>query len=406
MVSRLTQSAKQMDAMLVFLFSKLKLTTPRFWGLTLLIWASAIVPARAASVDMRVAIEQDAPQVNVGSSVNAQVLDGARRPIGEIQGMNGFAAQPKNGGVALDRWLSGAIWIVPKDKNGVVWIGDRWYRGTVQIVPTGKGLTAINYVDLEQYLYSVLGAEMSGNWPQEALKAQAVAARSYALHERQNARGLFDLGDTAGWQVYNGVQAESVGTQQAVAATTGQVLAYKNEIINAVFHSNAGGCTENVEDVWTQPLPYLRTTKNNFDEGTSVSQWSTTISATDLGNRLGIGTVRDIKILDKTPVCNRVKKIQIIGDRGVKEFERDDAIRNALGLKSSLFTITPQYQPVANKNNAKPVLSSITINGRGFGHGLGMSQWGAYNMARQGATYDRILQEYYKNTQIRPIAPQ
>lgn len=109
-----------MDAMRVFRFSKLNLT-PRFWWLAMLIWISAIAPAKAAQIDLRVAIEQDIPQINVGSSVNAQVLDGARTPVGEIQGMNGFVAQAKNGGIALDRWLSGAIWIVPKDKNGVVW---------------------------------------------------------------------------------------------------------------------------------------------------------------------------------------------------------------------------------------------------------------------------------------------
>lgn len=373
-------------------------------GLTLLIWAAGILSAEAKeSLKLRIAIEQNVPQVNVGSSVNAQVLDGSQRVIGEIQGMNGFAAQVKDGGIALDRWKSGALWVVPKDENGVVWIGNRWYRGRVYLVPTGKGLTAVNYVDLEQYLFSVLGSEMSGNWPQEALKAQAVAARSYALHERQNARnGIFDLGDTQGWQVYNGIQAESAGTQQAVLATAGQVLVHNNQVINAVFHSSAGGCTDNVEDVWVQPLPYLRSVRNNFDQGSPVNEWTKTFTATEIGNRFGVGTLQRMEAVEKTKNCERVKTMRIVGDRGFKVVKGDE-VRQQLGLRSTLFTVSPQFQPVASKEGQKQALSGITINGRGFGHGLGMSQWGAYNMARQNYNYQQILQQYYLNTALAQI---
>ncbi|HTL89475.1 MAG TPA: SpoIID/LytB domain-containing protein [Leptolyngbya sp.] len=378
-----------------------KFKTPKAWGFGLLIWAIATLPAQAkSSIDLRVAIEQDVPQVNIGSSVNAQVLDSSRRVLGEIQGMNGFAAQAKNGGVALDKWTSGALWIVPKDENGVVWIGDRWYRGRVYIVPTGKGLTAVNYVDLDQYLFSVLGSEMNGNWPQEALKAQAVAARSYALYERQDSRnGIFDVGDTTGWQVYNGIQGESTGTQQAVLATAGQILTNNNQVINAAFHSSAGGCTENVEDVWVQPLPYLRTVKNNFDQGSPVNEWSKTFSAAELNNRFGVGNIQRIEPVKSTPICGRVKEMRIVGDRGSK-IVTGEAVRTALGLRSTLFAIAPQFQPVASKTSQKQSPSGFVINGRGFGHGLGMSQWGAYNMARQNKNYQEILSTYYLNTTL------
>lgn len=380
---------------------------PKSFGLALLIWAATMMPVRAQkSVELRVAIEKDVPQVNVGSSVNAQVLDGAQRVVGEIQGMNGFAAQAKNGGVALDRWQSGALWIVPKDKNGVVWIGNRWYRGRVYLVPTGKGLTAVNYVDLEQYLFSVLGAEMNGNWPQEALKAQAVAARSYALYERQSARnGIFDLGDTQGWQVYTGLQSESTGTQQAVLATTGQVLTHNNRVINAVFHSSAGGCTDNVEEVWVQPLPYLRSVRNNFDQGSPVNQWSKTFTAAEIGSRFGVGNLQRMEPVSTTSQCGRVRSMRVVGDRGSKIVD-GDAVRSALGLRSTLFTVAPQFQSVASKGGQKQAVAGFTINGRGFGHGLGMSQWGAYNMARQNYNYQQILQQYYVNTALAQIQVQ
>lgn len=386
-----------------FLSSKLKFTKHQTWWLAILIWFAAVAPGRAAeSIDLRIAIEQNVSQVNVGASVNAQVLDGSRRPLGEIQGMNGFAAEARGGGVALDRWQSNAIWIEPKDKNGVVWIGNRWYRGRVYVVPTGKGLTAVNYVDIEQYLFSVLGAEMHSSWPLEALKAQAVAARSYALHERQGSRnGVFDLGDTQGWQVYKGVESEAVSTQQAVLATTGQVLTHNGQIINAVFHSSAGGCTENVEDVWVQALPYLRTVTNDFDKGAPVYEWSKTVSMGEL-SRFGVGNVQRIEPIELSPVCKRVKKARIVGDRGQTVVD-GDRLREELDLKSTLFAIQPQFPQTASKSGGKVQPAGFVINGKGFGHGLGMSQWGAYNMARQGYNYQQILGQYYVKTTLAKI---
>lgn len=380
---------------------------PKSFGLALLIWAAVIMPARAGnSVELRVAIEQDVPQVNVGSSGNAQVLDGSGRVVGELQAMNGFAAQAKNGGVALDRWNSGAMWVVPKQPNDVVWISNRWYRGRVYLVPTGKGLTAVNYVDLEQYLFSVLGAEMNGNWPQEALKAQAVAARSYAVYKIQNARNsvnsVFDLDDTTRSQVYNGVQSESTGTQQAVLSTAGQVLAYNNQVVEAYFHSSAGGCTEGSENVWSTALPYFQSRQVGFDEGTPVSAWSKTLSLSEMSSRFGVGNIQRITPKRSTPVCGRVLEMEVVGDRGRKVF-KGDAIQSALDLRSTLFTIAAQ--PIAAKAGGKATVQFV-VTGRGFGHGVGMSQWGAYNMARQGMKYNEILPQYYIGAKLVPLAPQ
>jgi stage II sporulation protein D len=386
-------------------FSSTLITPHKIW-LAALISLAAIVPppARAAnSVILRVAIQQNVAQVNVGSSVDARVLDASNQTLGKIQGMNGFAAQAKNGGVALDRWQGNAIRIQPDDPNGVVWIGDRWYRGSVAIVPTGKGLTVINYVDLEHYLFSVLGSEMSGSWPQEALKAQAVAARSYALYEREGSRSqLFDLGNTAGWQVYGGVQTESGGTQAAVGATAGQVLISNSRIINAVFHSSAGGCTDKSEEIWVQALPYLRGTKDQFDEGSPVNVWSKPVSASQLGS-FGVGNVQSITPTKKTSNCGRIKEVEIVGDRGRRVRVSGDTFRDRLGLKSTYLTqISPQVV-ASSKGNTKSTSTGFVINGRGFGHGLGMSQWGAYNMARQNLNYRQILGHYYQNTALSTI---
>lgn len=379
------------------------LNRPRLWGFAIALWAALLMPAQARdTVNLRVAIEDGIPQINVGSSTNAQVLDATeQRVLGEIQRMNGFAAQARNGQVALDRWQSGAMTIVPKD-NGVVWIGDRWYRGTVRLIAAGRGLTVVNNVELEQYLLSVLGAEMNGNWPSEALKAQAVTARSYALEKREasiRAGQPFDLHDTQASQVYKGVQTESAGTLQAVAETAGQVLVYNNRLVEAYFHSSAGGCTEGSENVWSTALPYLKTVQNNFDQGTPANEWSKTLSAGELGNMFGVGTVQRIDITKTTPICKRVREMRIVGDRGTV-VRSGDQIQSTLNLRSTLFSITPQQ--VASKAGGKPTVQFV-VNGRGFGHGVGMSQWGAYNMARQNYNYQQILQQYYTGIGITTI---
>jgi stage II sporulation protein D len=152
------------------------------WWMTLVIWLVAIAPAQASLI-MLLAIEEGVERVKVGSSTNAVIRDGLGRAIAEIEPRAGFGAKLQAGKISMGQWIAGQIWIEPEG-DGYVWIGDRWYRGKTHLIPHKGGITAINYVDLEEYLYSVLGAEMDGNWPHEALKAQAVAARSYALNKQ------------------------------------------------------------------------------------------------------------------------------------------------------------------------------------------------------------------------------
>jgi stage II sporulation protein D len=382
--------------------SRTKTGWSSFWIAATLTLAT-IAPAKAASVELRVAVKDGVKQVTVGSSTRAVLRDGSGRSLGEIAPMNAFTAAPKQGRVAIDRWQVGQVWVEPTS-GGYTFIGDRWYRGRTLLVPTAKGIAAINYVDLEQYLYSVLGGEMNGNWPPEALKAQAVAARSYALYQRDRARNrIFDVGDTAAWQVYDGVMDESTGTQAAVNATQGQVLTYSGQIIEAVFHSSAGGCTENVEDVWTQSLPYLRSVPD-YDRSSPVFQWSRTFSPTELKKHIGgVGNILSLQP-EKTTRCGRVLTMQVIGDAG-KRLMNGDSLRAALGLKSTLFEVIPQgVSSLSKSKSSLPV--AFQINGRGFGHGLGMSQWGAYALAQQGANYQQILAHYYRNTTLAKIQVQ
>lgn len=386
----------------VFFASVLSILGKRYFWISLVFSLAMVAPAQAALI-LRVAVQEGASQLRVGSSTKAAIRDGSGRNLGELTGNSAQSAQLRSGKVAIGSWAANQIWIEPVG-NGYVWIGDRWYRGRTLLIPQKSGLTAVNYVDIEQYLYSVLGAEMSGNWPQEALKAQAVAARSYAIHQRlKSETDIYDVDNTQSSQVYKGLQTESSGTYAAVDATAGQVLTYNSQIILAVFHSASGGHTENVEDVWTEPLPYLRAVPD-FDQGAPVYQWKESFTRDQLSNKIsGVGNVISMKP-ERTTRHGSVLTMKVVGDGGSRVMSGAD-LRRVLNLRSTRFTVIPQYGIFSGRNRDKPP-TGFEVAGKGFGHAVGMSQWGAYNLARQGYGYQQILLHYYRGTTLARIAVQ
>lgn len=371
----LQNSSASMTSLLKSVFLTRKLT----WWLSIFVWLVLILPAQA--VELRVAIKKNVAQLKVGSSTSAVVRNGAGQKIGELKPMAALAVQPQGNGMALEQLGSGEIIVEPTD-DGYVWIGDRWYRGRTRLVRQGQGITAINYVDIEQYLYSVVGAEAVASWPIEALKAQAVAARSYALYKRSTASSsLYDVDTTVGTQVYKGLDSEYLTTHEAVNGTSGQIMTYGGKVILAAFHSSSGGHTENVEDIWTNPLPYLRGVVD-YDQQSPVFQWTKLFSPEEISTRLGtVGRIKTM-IPEKTTPHGRVVTMRVIGDRGTTTVT-GKKLRKALDLRSTLFRVQ------TDGNN-------IQVYGRGFGHGLGLSQWGAYSLAKQGVRYQQILGHYYQ----------
>ena len=374
----------------LFLGSLLSQIKIRHWWMSVFLWMALVAPAQA-SIILRVAIERGVNQVKVGSSTTATVKDSTGRTLGQLPGLSSFYAQAIPGGVALDKWQSGLFWIEPTGK-GFVYIGDRWFRGRTLVVPTDKGLTAVNWVDMEEYLYSVIGGEMDTSWPQEALKAQAIAARTYALYEREKQRNnpVYDLGDSPDrWQIYKGVSSESPTTYGAVDTTAGQVLTYKNNIILSVFHACSGGHTENVEDVWGNTLPYLRAVQD-YDQNVSECNWQKIFSPAEISARIsGVGNVKDM-IPETYSPFRSIKVLRIVGDKGTKVL-RGEEVRTALKLKSTRFQVK------------KGADGSFVLQGLGYGHALGMSQWGAYNLALKGANHLQILGHYYQGVALTPI---
>jgi stage II sporulation protein D len=250
----------------------------------------------------------------------------------------------------------------------------------------GTGVTAINLVNLESYLYSVVGSEAIPTWPQDALKAQAVAARTYALYtSSRSSNRFYDLDTTTSTQVYKGLEKEFDTTHEAVDGTTGQILTYNGKAILAAFHSSSGGHTENVEDVWTSPLPYLRGVVD-YDQLSPVFQWTKTFTPFQLGKLVGgVGSVRSV-IPERTTPLGRVVSLKVVGTGGTKRVTGTQ-LRKALDLRSTLFT--------ASEENG-----TFVIAGRGYGHGLGLSQWGSQYLAEQGVSYQTILDHYYQNAKL------
>ena len=308
----------------------------------------------------------------------------------------------------------------------------RGYRGRLQVLVGSSSLQAVNHVALEAYLPSVVASEMPASWPQAALRAQAVAARTYALRQRKPA-AAFDVSATVASQVYKGVEAETPSTHQAVASTRGQVLMFGTSLANTVFHSSAGGSTENSGDLWSQQLPYLVSVPD-FDQHSPVHAWQLRLEPEQLQKAFGeIGGAQRIDVLATTG-SGRVRQARVTGPAGTLVLTGAQ-LRSRLGLKStmvrfevlapqlaalptSLPTSLPALPPLmpraADQSGlAEPAISpdqgpvqlpppSLLAIGRGFGHGVGMSQWGAHGMANRGQSYEQILHHYYRGTELRP----
>ena len=364
------------------------LSSKQSW-LTFIVWLLFVLPAQA--IELKVAIEKDVDTLKIGSSTAAIIKDSSGRQLGELKPLSALAAKLDGDEIEIANRVRGGELIVEPLDNGYVWIGDRWYRGTTQLILQDSGITAINHVDLEHYLYSVVGAEAVSSWPIEALKAQAVAARSYALYKRNvESNGIYDVDTTVGTQVYKGLDSEYTTTHEAVNSTLGQVMTYNNEVILAAFHSSSGGYTENVEDVWSSPLPYLRSVVD-YDHKSPVFEWQEVIPVSKIKSLVaGIGNIRGIQPVQMTP-RGRVITMTVTGDRGSTTVSGKD-MRQALDLRSTLFRVSTEG-------------NNLRVKGRGFGHGLGLSQWGAYYLAQQGVNYHQILAHYYQSADLTKLEP-
>jgi len=202
--------------------------------------AKAKFLASAATVDslieMKVAIAEGLPSITVGTQDEAALMDQNGKQLHQLPSGSTYTAQPSGDKISFGSWQLPSIVIIDPGPGGLFQLGNRLYRGRLLLIAHEGSLWGVNYVNMRQYLYSVVGSEVSPSWPLEALKAQAVAARSYALtYYFKPANSLFHLGATESYQVYSGIEREADTTRQAVDATAGQFVSYRGGIVESLY---------------------------------------------------------------------------------------------------------------------------------------------------------------------------
>ena len=283
------------------------------------------------------------------------------------------------------------------DERGI-WVGQKRFSGKLNLYVLESEILVVNVIGIEKYLSSVVGSEMPTKWPIEALKAQAIASRTYALKQKGN--DLFDIDSTQKNQVYNGLESRTHKTTKAVRSTRSLVLIHDNKLINALFHSSSGGMTENSQDVWKNKYPYLSSVKD-FDHNNPKFSWQKNFSSKELASLFpSIGGLENIEILNLTST-GRVKNVRLFGAEGSYQMSGVD-LRKRLGLNSNLMRF--RFFEEETNNEFPSETKGLIVFGQGSGHGVGMSQWGAKYMASKGYKAEIILKHFYTGVEIKPFS--
>ena len=347
-----------------------------------------------------------------------------------------------------------SLGVVPDGGGGkaLTWFrGYKWYGGFEYRRSTGGNLNVINVVDVDDYVKGVLPYEMSPAWPLEALKAQAVCARTYALLQTKHRDSYrFDVCTTTDCQVYQGANQASALTDRAVEETAGMAAMYGGKYAETYYYASNGGASESSENVWSMPLPYLVGKEDPYEGTISIPDYVYTmtysysqLSALLKSKGYSIGTVSSAYVSRTTPTGN-VAEITFRDTAGKTVVITKEACRSVLDTKSMRFTISgggsggswqvnPSGGALSSLSGAYTVTASgvsayeggdayvitasgvsrlqkppavsgsgsgITISGTGWGHGVGMSQYGAKAMAELGRTYEEILHFYFTGITI------
>jgi len=285
--------------------------------------------------------------------------------------------------------------------DGQIEVNGRTFKGSLRITHDGKGLlTAINLLPLEDYVMGVLAGEIPRDWPLEALKAQAIAARTFAVLNMQSASAKgqpYDLENTALFQMYQGSGLVNEKIQKAVWETRGRILTYHSIPIQAFYHSNCGGKTSGAKEVWSQSIPYLRPVNCPYGNNGAHFRWRAEIPIQELVRKLRAAGCTLGDIVQLTPIeldeSNRILKLSIMdADGGIRTL-KGSTFRMAVGpdiIRSTLFS-------------AEVLQNKVVFSGKGWGHGVGLCQEGACGMALKGFGAFDILRYYYPGVLVENI---
>ena len=288
--------------------------------------------------------------------------------------------------------------------EGTVSVNGREYRGSIYVklrngmLASNAQLEVINIISIDDYVRGTVKAEISPEWPEEMIKAHVVAARTYVFYQMQNRAELdFDVESGIMSQVYWGVNGEDSASNRLVSETAGEYLVYRDAVAQVFYHSCCGGYTEDSLDVWGISIPYITNVRCPFCKDSPRYSWEKKISAAQVQealkkNGIDIGSILGIYPRKKSRT-ERVQELSIKGSNGEKRMSGDN-FRKIMGysvIPSTMFTVEQKIR------------DELIFRGRGYGHGVGLCQWGAREMAVNGYGYREILKFYFPGTKVKKL---
>ena len=341
---------------------------------------------------IRVAIIQDIESLIIKIKGSYEIVDSASGKIlYRSKNLKSTVTSYKNGILIAGLTLNAAKILLKADDPEAILVNNRRFNGDIQLINKENGhLLVINYVELEDYVKGILYHEVSHYWPIEALKAQAVVCRTYAIYQiNENKAKDYDLTADIYSQVYGGKTSERYRTNKAVDETKRQVLVYKDKVFPAYFHATCAGHTQDASLLWNIDIAPLKGVFCGFCKESPHFKWHSVLSLKKIKDSLlksgysGFEKIKDIVILAKDS-SSRITYLKIITDKKDIKISAKD-FREILKpniIKSTNFILTI-------------VGEDAVFQGLGWGHGVGMCQWGAYFMAKKGYNYRQILEYYY-----------
>lgn len=351
---------------------------------------------KAASYPVRVVVITDAPEVNlkIKGSCNIYALP-LLEPLREGVDLRKADVRPTQSGVLVGSEPFNVYGVRIKTDGADIYVNNRRFRGSIDIIRTEKiGLLVINHLDIEDYISGVLYHEVSHLWPMEALKAQAIASRTFAVYKTIESIGKdYDLTNDVYSQVYGGRTSERYRTTMAVKETAGKILIYRNKVLPAYFHATCGGHTEDASLLWNVDMPPLKGRPCNYCAQSPHFKWIATLPLVDIERKLNdsgyrVKDIQNITVSSRDP-SGRAKSVIIINSLGREELP---ANKFRLALDPNLFRSTNFEISIRGR--------MAIFTGKGWGHGVGMCQWGAYYMSKKDFSAKDILQFYYPGSSI------
>ena len=351
------------------------------------------------SGDIRVLIVDGAASVTVSAAGPYRIAESGRgRTLHAGQNLNArFTVSQGAISFAGKNFPQRTISIIP-DAGQHVEINNRAYTGSVQLMRTGPGrISAVNCIGLEDYVKGVAVRETSHYWPMEALKAQVVAFRTFAVYKQQESGARdFDVTADVFSQGYGGRAAERYRISDAADQTKGEVLFYAGKILPAFFHSTCAGRTEDAAELWKLDIPPLKGVACGFCKESPHFSWKAAVSKEKIREGLskkypGIPLAKEVAVRARN-ASGRATMVMVTTEKGDFAVPAKD-FRLLIGqdiIRSTLFTVSAREK-------------EFFFEGTGWGHGAGLCQWGAYFMAKKGADYHKILSHYYPRSVLQKI---